>query len=87
MDLDGLLLHYFETDDLDVIDQEQMARGREALLIDFGVERVGGRRFALWALLAALDIAPLPAEAFKDEPKLKAAADEYLRVAWRLEPD
>ena len=30
-------------------------------------------------------IAPLPAEAFAKEPQLKAAADEYLSAAFRLE--
>jgi hypothetical protein len=33
----------------------------------------------------ALGIAPLPAEAFAKEPALKAAADDYLKAAFRLE--
>ena len=33
----------------------------------------------------ALEIAPLPADAFAKEPELKAAAEDYLKAAFRLE--
>ena len=33
----------------------------------------------------ALGIAPLPAEAFAKEPLLKAAAEDYLKAAFRME--
>lgn len=87
MDLDALLLHYFESEDLDALTPETLRRGRERVAIDFGVEREAGRRFALWTLLDALGDAPPPAEAFEKEPQLRAAADAYLTAAWRMDRD
>jgi hypothetical protein len=49
------------------------------------VEREPGRKFALWTLMDALGVAPLPAEAFAKEPLLKAAAEDYLKAAFRME--
>lgn len=85
MELDALLLHFFGTDDPAGLSDAEYDRALERLKIAFGVERESGRRFALWALLEALGIAPLPAEAFAKEPALKAAAEDYLRAAFRLE--
>jgi hypothetical protein len=87
MDLDALLLHYFDTDEPEALDEAQRARGEERLRIDFGVEQEPSRKFALWVVMEGLGIAPLPAEAFKDEPALKAAAEHYLDAAWKLERD
>ena len=42
-------------------------------------------RFALWTLLDAFDAAPLPADAFAKDPALKAAAENYLSAAFRME--
>lgn len=85
MDLDGLLHHYFGTDDPAALDSDAFAAALGQLKIGFGTEREAGRRFALWCLLDALGEAPLPADAFAKEPALRAAADDYLRAAWRLE--
>lgn len=85
MDLEALLHHYFGGDP-DALDAEALARGREKLAIDFGVEREPGRRFALWALMEAFEMAPPPAEAFED-PALRRAAENYLSAAWRLQRD
>ena len=85
MDLDTLLQHFFGTDDPSALSEEEYERAIGQLKIGFGVEREPGRRFALWCLMEALGIAPLPAEAFAKEPKLKAAADEYLSAAYRME--
>ena len=76
MDLDALLSHYFGGDDLEALDETTLARGMEALSIDFGVERDPGRRFALWALMHMLDVAPDPEAAFKGRAEREAA--------WRL---
>jgi len=76
MDLDALLSHYFGGDDLEALDEAQLARGMEALSIDFGVERDPGRRFALWALMHMLGVAPDPEAAFKGRAEREAA--------WRL---
>ena len=85
MELDTLLRHFFGTDDPSTLSEDEYDRAIGQLKIGFGVEREPGRRFALWCLMEALGIAPLPAEAFAKEPKLKAAADEYLSAAFRME--
>ena len=87
MDLDALLLHFFGTDDPASLTESEFERALERLKIGFGVEREPGRKFALWCLMDALDAAPLPAEAFAKEPALKAAAEDYLKAAFRLERD
>ena len=85
MELDSLLQHFFGTDDPSTLSDDEYEQAADQLKIGFGVEREPGRRFALWCLLEALGIAPLPADAFAKEPKLKAAADEYLSAAFRME--
>jgi hypothetical protein len=85
MDLDGLLSHYFGTDDPGTLSEAAFATGLERLSIAFGVEQEPSRKFALWTLMDALGVAPLPAEAFRKEPRLRAAADAYLTAAYRLE--
>ncbi len=85
MDLEALILHFFGTDDPATLTEHEFALGLEQLKIGFGVEREPGRKFALWCLLDALDEAPLPAEAFAKEPALKAAAEDYLKAAFRME--
>ncbi len=85
MELDTLLRHFFGTDNPSQLSDDEYERAVDQLKIGFGVEREPGRRFALWCLLEALGIAPLPADAFAKEPKLKAAADEYLSAAFRME--
>lgn len=87
MELDALLQHFFGSDDPSQLTEAQFARALEQIRISFGVEREPGRKFALWCLLDALGEAPLPAEAFGKEPKLKAAAEDYLKAAYRLERD
>lgn len=85
MDLDALILHFFGTEDPAELSEADYDQALERLKIAFGVEREPGRKFALWTLLDALGIAPLPAEAFAKEPLLKAAAEDYLKAAFRLE--
>lgn len=87
MDLDALLAHYFGTDEPEALDAAVRERGEERLRIDFGVEQEPSRKFALWVVMDGLGIAPLPAEAFDEEPALKAAAEKYLDAAWKLERD
>ena len=85
MELEALLHHFFGTEDPATLTDAGFERGAEKLRIAFGVEREPSRRFALWTLLEALDMAPLPADAFAKEPQLKAAAEAYLSAAFRLE--
>jgi hypothetical protein len=84
MDLDVLLLRYFDTDDLGALEPETLARGCEQMGIDVGIEQEPGRKFALWVLMEALGVAPLPADAFREQPQLRAAADDWLRQTYRL---
>jgi hypothetical protein len=83
MDLDALIEHFFETDDPATLTEGEFALAIERIKIGFGVD--AGRKFALWTLLEAFGEAPLPADAFATEPKLKAAAEDYLSAAFRLE--
>ena len=87
MDLDALLHHYFGTDDPDSLSDFALKIGLERLAVDFGTEEEAGRRFALWTLMEVFGQAPLPAEAFKDEPALRLAAEDYLSAAWKMERD
>ncbi|WP_309622816.1 hypothetical protein [Novosphingobium sp.] len=87
MELDGLLQHFFGSKDPSTLTEAAFARALEQVKIGFGVEREPGRRFALWCLLDALGEAPFPANAFAKEPLLKAAAEDYLKAAYRLERD
>lgn len=85
MDLDTLVQHYFGGGDPAALNEADYERAIERLRIDFGVEREPGRRFALWCLMDAIGVAPLPAEAFAEEPKLKVAAEDYLSAVFRME--
>lgn len=82
MELDALLHHYFETSELDTLDEAAFERGVERLGTAFGIEKDPGRRFALWSLLHALGDAPDPAIAFKN-PQERRAAEAYARVTSR----
>ena len=85
MELGTLLVHFFGTEDPSELSEDAYERAIGQLQIGFGIEREPGRRFALWCLMEALGIAPLPADAFAKEPQLKAAAEEYLKASYRLE--
>ncbi len=82
MDLDTLLHHYFDTTELDTLDEGALERGIERLGTAFGLEKEPGRRFALWSLLHTLGDAPDPAVAFKD-PRERHAAETYARATSR----
>ena len=73
MDLDDLLRRYFVTTDLAEASPAVVAAGVERALVDFGLERDRGRRFALWTLLHLLGAAPDLDVAFKDEADREAA--------------
>jgi len=73
MDLDDLLRRYFGTPGLSDVTPEGQAAGTERLLVDFGLERDGARRFALWSLLYLLGAAPELDVAFEDEGDREAA--------------
>ena len=73
MDLDDLLRRYFGTLDIADVNPEAQAAAIERILVDFGLERDRGKRFALWTLLYLLAAAPDLEIAFKDEADREAA--------------
>ena len=75
MDFDQLLQRFFGTDDLSALSPEQIVAGVERLRLQFGLEKDGGRRFALWCLLYMLGAAPDVDEAFEDADDREAARD------------
>ena len=75
MDFDDQLRRYFGTADLGAIHPEARAAGTERMRVDFGLETNPGRRFALWALMYMLGVAPDLDVAFKDEGERNTARD------------
>ena len=73
MDLDQNLIRYFATTDLTTIPASTLEAGIEHMLVDFGLEQDGGRRFALWVLLYMLGAAPDLDVAFETEAEREAA--------------
>jgi hypothetical protein len=75
MDFDQLLVRFFGKDDLSALSAEQVSEGVEQLRLEFGLEKDGGRRFALWCLMYMLGAAPDLDVAFKDADDRDAARD------------
>ena len=73
MDFDDLLRRYFGSENLGEVSADGQAAGIERALVDFGLERDPGKRFALWALLHMLGAAPDLDVAFKSEADREAA--------------
>ena len=80
MDFDDLLVRFFGTADIDTLDAERLIKGVELVRMQFGLERDGDRRFALWCLLYMLGVAPEVEDAFQDEED-RAAAREFMEEA------
>jgi hypothetical protein len=75
MDFDDLLVRFFGTADIDKLDPEKLVAGVELVRMQFGLERDGERRFALWCLLYMLGVAPPVEDAFQDEDDREAARE------------
>lgn len=75
MDFDHLLTRFFGTAEIAALSPEQLAEGVNLLRLQFGLEKDGGRRFALWCLMYMLGVAPELDVAFKDEADREAARD------------
>jgi hypothetical protein len=73
MDLDDLLRRYFGSADFALLTPATQGAGIEHMLVDLGLERDPGKRFALWSLLHLLGAAPDLDVAFKDEADREAA--------------
>jgi hypothetical protein len=75
VDFDDQFRRYFGSDDLAAISPEVLASGIERMLVDFGIEKDRGRRFALWTLMYMLGAAPDLDVAFKSDEDRNAARD------------
>jgi len=75
MDFDRLLVRFFGTDDIATLPPEQIVSGLDRLRLQFGLEKDGGRRFALWCLMYMLGGAPDLDVAFEDDDDKEAARD------------
>lgn len=75
MDFDDQLRRYFATADLAEISPDALKAGVEKMLVDLGMEKDRGRRFALWTLLHMFGSAPDLDVVFKDEADRNAARD------------
>lgn len=75
MDFDQLLIRFFGSDDLSTLSEDQLVAGTERLRLQFGLEKDGGRRFALWCLMYMLGVAPDLEAAFDDEEDREAARE------------
>ena len=73
MEMPDLLRRYFGVTDPAAIDPAALPAGVDRMLVDFGLEKDRGKRFALWSLLFVLDAAPDLDVAFKDEADREAA--------------
>jgi len=73
VDFDDLLQRYFATSEFADITPAAMAAGTERMLVDFGLEKERGKRFALWSLLYLLGEVPDLEESFEDLADREAA--------------
>ncbi|PSJ43530.1 hypothetical protein [Allosphingosinicella deserti] len=86
MDFDDQLRRYFGTADLAALTPSAMEAGVDRMRVDLGLEKDRGRRFALWALMHMLGVAPDLDVAFKDEADREAARN-FMDLAGGLTPD
>lgn len=75
MDFNDQLRRYFATAELSEISPDALKAGIDRMLVDLGIEKDRGRRFALWTLLHMFGAAPNLDVAFKDEADRNAARD------------
>jgi hypothetical protein len=80
MNLDDQLRRYFGTSDIASLPEAALAAGTEHMLVDFGLAKDRNRRFALWALMHMLGVAPDLDVAFKD-PQDRDAARNFMDLA------
>ena len=87
MDFDQLLIRFFGSDDIAALPPEQLVAGLDRLRLQFGLEKDGGRRFALWCLLYMLGAAPDLDVAFDNEGDREAARDFMDTVDHEIDED
>ncbi len=79
MNLDDLFMRYFGTAARDDLPPSARSAGVERMLVDLGLSRDSGQRFALWSLLHMLDAAPDLEVAFPD-PADRDAARKFMEL-------
>lgn len=79
--MEDLLQRYFGPPDLGNLDPIAVPAAIDRMLVDFGLERDGGRRFALWTLLYMLDAAPDLDISFEDAADREAARNMMDMIA------
>jgi hypothetical protein len=82
MTFEDQLRRYFGSADLAAIAPSALEAGIERMKVDLGLETDRGNRFALWALLHMLDVAPDLDVAFQD-PADRDAARSFMDLAER----
>lgn len=75
MDFNDQLRRYFATDELAAITPAALEAGIERIRVDFGLETDPARRFALWAVMHMLGVAPDLDVAFENPAEREAARD------------
>jgi len=73
MNFDDQIRRYFGTTDLGTVPPASLAAGVERMLVDLGLTRDRGERFALWALLYTLGSSPDLDAVFKNADEREAA--------------
>ncbi|QZH75422.1 MAG: hypothetical protein JY451_02040 [Erythrobacter sp.] len=86
MDMGDLLQRYFGTPDLAKVGPAALPAGVERMLVDLGLEKDRGRRFALWSVLYMLDSAPDLDVAFA-QAEDREAARNLMDMLAAAEPD
>ncbi|GAA3890997.1 hypothetical protein GCM10022276_07640 [Sphingomonas limnosediminicola] len=73
MNFDDQIRRYFGTSDLGAVAPAALDSGIERMLVDLGLTKDRGERFALWALLHTLGASPELNAVFKDPQEREAA--------------
>jgi len=71
--MNALLLRYFGTTEMGELTPKAIPAATERMLVDLGMEKDPGNRFALWSLLYLLDASPDLDVVFEDESEREAA--------------
>lgn len=86
MDMEHLLQRYFGTTDLQEVGVGAIPAATERMVVDLGLEKDAGQRFALWSLLYMLDAAPDLETVFTEKCEQEAARN-FMDMVARAEPD
>jgi hypothetical protein len=77
MNFDDQIRRYFGTSNLEEVAPAALEAGIERMLVDLGLTRDRGERFALWALLHTLGASP-DLDAVFEDPQERDAARNFM---------